>query len=186
MYPKSVVQFVIVVLRGSGMAFSGEGLAQAAPGGVPGSLTWSHEGGQSGCGNAEISIPSESPAYYSAHPDQFVIDPNMPSGMKAELEEIALNQPTVLTSMTCTPGQMRKPTNLTSVSSDNGAYAVLPNFGTITLTGAGYQASGASTSDLINSAYPTIIMNNTSGQVLASPGTASSSGSFSVVWRQAS
>jgi len=90
-----------------GMTLAGSGIASASPGGVPGPPTWSHKGGQNGCGNAEIGVPTQSPAYYAAHPDEFAADPDMPAGMRAMLDQIAQRQPTVLTSIACTPGPMR-------------------------------------------------------------------------------
>ena len=322
-----VLLSVIVTLTG--------GVAQAAPGGIPGAPTWSHKGGQPGCGAATTLVPTESAAYYAEHPDEFVTDPDMPYGMKAQLEEIALNRPTVVTSISCSPGQAKAPShqgagsnytlpwsgywtgNTSSVATfatltwtvptlsgtsakssvvvwpglgsgnaandtlvqagtvqassttyfwwemwpyykttqnissntisvspgDNvsvmvyfdtgtktatfdfynitknklvavsvplppgqafmgkqaewvvertvfsdGTYSILPNFGTISLSRAGYEVSGSSSTTVTNSSYSTLTMTTTgtsSGNILASPGPASSTGNFLVTWHRA-
>ena len=327
---KSITRLVAVLVASGGMVVATAGIAHAAPGGVPGAPAWSHKGGQPGCGAALITIPTESPAYYAAHPDEFASEPGMPATMREELAQIALNQPTVLQSMSCAPGQMRKPTNLTaanisslnwagywtqtgtptktfasltwtvptvtgtSSNSDlviwpglgsgnsaadelvqagtdqanasttfwyemypyqpmqkitsiavspgnsvqvliyfntstrtatydfynntkntftavtevlpsghtylgtqaewiverttlaNGSLAVLPNFGIASLSKAGWDTSGSSSSNVMNSSYSSITMINSSGQTMATPGTASSTGNFNVTWNRAS
>ena len=108
------IKFFAIVLMVGGMALAGSGIAIASPGGVPGPPAWSHKGGQKGCGNAEVGAPTQTPAYFAAHPDEFAADPDMPPGMRAMLDQIALRQPTVLTSITCTPGPQRKSVVLNS------------------------------------------------------------------------
>ena len=316
----------MVALFAGEMMFASTGIAQAAPGGVPGAPAWSHKGGQQGCGNADVAIPSKSPADYAAHPDQFVTDPSMPPGMQAQLEQIALNKPTVVTSISCAPGQEHHATkvqqgattwagywtgsssytdifatitwivpSLTGTSSNSavsiwpglgggsssdelvqagtsqkskstvfwyemypyetmknvtgisvapgnkvqvmiyfnvltkkatydfynytantflavqeslpaghsylgrqaewiveqpgfaaGGFAVLPNFGTISLSVAGFERSDSSSTTILNSSFPSLTIKNASNQVLASPGPASSTGNFIVTWKKSS
>jgi len=194
---KSIVRLGLVVMAGFGLFLSLSPMsAGAAPGGTSGggapagavvasgprSLApvatawsvnpatgpaWTHRGGQPGCGAAVVAVPNHSPAYYAAHPDEFLDDPGMPSGMRAELAEIAKAQPTVVTSISCAPGLVRKAAEQSAI-----ANATATNW-------SGYQTSSASTTDVFVSmewTVPTVtaVSSNSSVSIWAGLGSGNS------------
>jgi len=83
------------------MALMGDPLAEAEAETDADSSTWTMQADEPGCNGAELAVPQQSPAYYAEHPDLFADDEDATPQVRAELDEIALEQPTVITQADC-------------------------------------------------------------------------------------
>jgi len=152
----SLLAAMTLVVAGS-LAFANQA---AAPGGVPGPPAWSHKGGLPGCGTAEVLVPQQSAEYYAEHPEAFVSDPDMPPDIAAQLEQIALNRPTVVTSVSCAPGLAHKPPKQGKVA----------NTGMLNWAGYGTSTSTTATYVLMAWTEPTVVKSSVSAQMSIWPG----------------